>query len=163
MEPIKFSEFNLNKRTIAKIWGDVQKTEKTNDSRVSCFRCSRHGGYILDPKDFTSEELSKLGTLSTGNQKIKLAIVTHNVTHEEYVIGVIYPHMFSKSVKFNLLYYTFKEWRTVSVITFEEDMEWAILYKKLGIVSKNVSERVTKEELDRCSTDIMENHFKEIV
>ena len=163
MEPIKFSEFRLNKRTIAKIWGDVQKTEKTNDSRVSCFRCSRHGGYILDPIDFTSEELSKLGTLSTGNQKIKLAIVTHNVTHEEYVIGVIYPHMFSKSVKFNLLYYTFKEWRTVSVITFEEDMEWANLYKKLGIVSKNVSERVTKEELDRCSTDIMENHFKEIV
>ena len=163
MEPIKFSEFRLNKRTIAKIWGDVQKTEKTNDSRVSCFRCSRHGGYILDPKDFTSEELSKLGTLSTGNQKIKLAIVTHNVTHEEYVIGVIYPHMFSKSVKFNLLYYTFKEWRTVSVITFEEDMEWAILYKKLGIVSKNVSERVSKEELDRCSTHIMENHFKELV
>ena len=163
MEPIKFSEFRLNKRTIAKIWGDVQKTEKTNDSRVSCFRCSRHGGYILDPIDFTSEELSKLGNLSTGNQKIKLAIVTHNVTHEEYVIGVIYPHMFSKNFKYDAYYYTFKEWRTVSVITFEEDMEWANLYKKLGIVAKNVSERVTKEELDRCSTDIMENHFKEIV
>ena len=163
MEPIKFSEFNLNKRTIAKIWGEVQKTEKTNDPRVSCFRCSRHGGYILDPKDFTSEELSKLGTLSTGRQKIKLAIVTHNITNEEYVIGVIYPNTSSKSVKFNSIYYTFKEWRTVSVITFEEDLEWAILYKKLGIVSKNISERVTKEELDKISSNIIENNFKEIV
>ena len=79
------------------------------------------------------------------------------------MIGVIYPHMFSKNFKYDDYYYTFKEWRTVSVITFEEDMEWAILYKKLGIVSKNVSERVSKEELDRCSTDIMENHFKELV
>ena len=163
MEPIKFSEFNLNKRTIAKIWGEVQKTEKTNDPRVSCFRCSRHGGYILDPKDFTSEELSKLGTLSTGNQKIKLAIVTHNITNEEYVIGVIYPNTSSKSVKFNSIYYTFKEWRTVSVITFEEDLEWAILYKKLGIVSKNVSERVNIEELGKISTNIMEKDFKELV
>lgn len=163
MEPIKFSEFNLNKRTIAKIWGEVQKTEKTNDPRVSCYRCSRHGGYILDPKDFTSEELSKLGNISTGNEKIKLAIVTHNITNEEYVIGVIYPNTSSKSVKFNSIYYTFKEWRTVSVITFEEDLEWTILYKKLGIVSKNVSERVTKEELNRVSSNIIENNFKEIV
>ena len=163
MEPIKFSEFKLNKRMIAKIWGDVQKTEKTNDSRVSCFRCSRHGGYILDPKDFTSEELSKLGSRSSGNEKIKLAIVTHNITHEEYVIGIIYPYMLSKQFKFNSIYYTFKEWRTVSVISFEEDLEWAILYKKLGIVSKNVSERVDIEELNKISTNIMDNHFKEIV
>lgn len=163
MEPVKFSEFKLNKRMIAKIWGDVQKTEKTNDSRVSCFRCFRHGGYILDPKDFTSEELSKLGSRSSGNERIKLVIVTHNITHEEYVIGIIYPYMFSKQFKFNDMHYTFKEWRTVSVISFEEDLEWAILYKKLGIVSKNVSERVDIEELNKISTNIMDNHFKEIV
>ena len=163
MEPIKFSEYKMNKRMIAKIWGDVQKTEKTNDSRVSCFRCSRHGGYILDPRDFSNEDLEKLGKFSSGNNYVKLAIVTHNITHGEYVIGEIYPHMFSKKVKFNSYEYTFKEWRKLPCITFEEDSEWAVLYHKLGIVSKSVAERNTKEQLDTISRNIMEKDFKELV
>lgn len=163
MEPVKLSEFSINKRMVAKIWGDVQKQNKTNDKRVTSYQCSRHGGYVLDPKDFSIAELESLGNYGKGTYKIKLAILIENSTGEEYVCGVIYPHMFSKQVKFDAYRFTFKEWKTIPVITFEEDIEWAILYKKLGIVSKNVSERVTKEELDRCSSDIMKNHFKEIV
>lgn len=163
MEHVKLSEFSINKRMVAKIWGDVQKQNKTNDKRVTSFQCSRHGGYVLDPKDFSSSELESLGNYGKGTNKIKLAILIEKTTGEEYVCGVIYPHMFSKQVKFDAYRFVFKEWKSIPVITFEEDIEWAILYRKLGIISKSVSETVLKSELDRCSNSIMENNFKELI
>ena len=66
MEPVKLSEFSINKRMVAKIWGDVQKQNKTNDRRVTSFQCSRHGGYVIDPKDFSSSELESLGNYGKG-------------------------------------------------------------------------------------------------
>ena len=107
--------------------------------------------------------MESLGNYGKGTNKIKLAILIEKTTGEEYVCGVIYPHMFSKQVKFDAYRFAFKEWKSIPVITFEEDIEWAILYRKLGIISKSVSETVLKSELDRCSNSIMENNFKELI
>ena len=147
MKPVLLSKFRPNKSQVARTWGEVNQIIKSTDRRVSWYDCSGHGGYVANPSDFTKEELEKLGDFATGNYDVRVALAKERSTGELYVIGANYEHSTRRSFKYDSWRFEFVEWKTIPMMIFEEDCNWAILTYKLGIDLLEWENRgFTKEE-----------------
>lgn len=132
MKPVLLSKFRPNKSQVARVWGDVNSIRKSTDRRVSWYDCTGHGGYVVNPVDFTKYELDKLGEFAKGNCDVRVAIAKDR-KGDLYVIGATYYHSRSRKIKYDAYEFQFVEWRTIPMIIFEEDCDWAILTYKLDI------------------------------
>jgi len=133
MEPVLLSKYRPNKSQVARTWGEVNNINKSTDRRASWYDCSGHGGYVANPSDFTKEELEKLGDFAKGNYDVRVAVAKERSTGELYVIGANYEHSKRRSFKYDSWRFESVEWKTISMMIFEEDCNWAILTYKLGI------------------------------
>ena len=152
MKPVKLSDFEVNgslARRIAEAnWGKFgTKGYRTTKEGIYYYSCSRHGGYVADPK-----RLDK--SLPYARMETLLIVVgVHHKTGEEYVLGTSTAHINLNqrraSIKYNPFKFTRPEWRDYPVACFEEDCNWAAIETLEGVRIPKAYPNADPEKLDQ--------------
>lgn len=114
---------HITARTIAKhLWGDVNGSYRTNRQGAFCFSCAGHGGYIVDGRTLSETELAQVTQFIDG----------YDALEASYHGKPRFMHPWRlKSMHYNAAQGT----ENFKIFLFEEDCDWAILWRFTGITS----------------------------
>ena len=150
MRPILLENFRIPARRIAELmWGrGGTHYYKTNRRGAYYYSCAGHGGYVVDSRCLTTEELQQIDKYTEPEQLPLLTQISDQ--NKKFVVGV-FLNNFSCKAKNRFTYNRFfgsASWENfIKIYLFEEDCDWSILEKYTNIRAKGgVS---TQETIDR--------------
>lgn len=156
MKPVLYSIYKIPARRIAElVWGKGGTTAyKTNRVGAYYYSCSSHGGYVVDHRALSEEELSNINKYITPSN---LMLLVQNINGKLFVIGENLGHIEyvrPRRYKYNPSYGP-AEWVNHPVYLFEEDCNWSALELhtniRAGGLSMDEEKRMTiaREAFDR--------------
>lgn len=105
---------------------------RTNRKGAYFFRCSAHGGYVVDHRALTREERLSIDR-HVAPKNVSLLVQTRN--DGEYVLAVDNPHTTRVRYRYDPSLGPVR-WHPYPVYAFEEDCAWVILERLTDIRTK---------------------------
>ena len=155
MKPISRDQFSINHEIAKNLaearWGRGGTTSyRTNRKGVYYFSCSSHGGYVVDLKALTSDDIKEISQyISFETMEI--------VLNDDYVFGYFNPFTHKRNASVSVPMYTVGVRKSnYHFYLFEEDCDWAILEKFTDIRRKD---GVPEEENQKYIADTFYNWY----
>lgn len=133
------SKYRLHLENIAEmLWGRGNtKSYKTNRKGAKFYTCSRGGGYVIDTRCLTLDEIDKVESPGYNAGTIRLYVEKHN--NEPYVLlrDASYFGSYQKNKAFTLPYeLSFnpnREWISIIINFFDKEFRYKILHQYTDI------------------------------
>jgi len=128
MKPINKDLYKIPARTIAEYqWGlNGTHSARTNRKGAYYYACSGHGGYVLDPRCLTGDEVAKLETFGFKPDHYDVLIQGDNIIGVNLNPIKSFGPWKSKRHRFDPSK-GHTDWHRQYVYIFEEDCDWAVL------------------------------------
>ena len=133
MKPVPYSKFRINARHIAELmWGTGgTRAARTNRKGAYYYSCSCHGGYVVDGRALSYEEIGKIRTYIPSDSLFVCRVRnTLDMDSGDYIAAVSYNDFapYPRSTALNLPEHLVPiGWFRHPVYLFEEDYAWSIL------------------------------------
>jgi len=108
-------------------WGrGGTQAKASNTVGAYFFSCSAHGGWVVDGRIFSPQELSNIKNyISPAGMRV---VVGTSFDGKKYILGYANPNsMKKKKINYNSLQFRDAQWEDYPLFMFEEDEDWAIL------------------------------------
>lgn len=164
--PMRYGDFRLDAslaRNIAETaWGrGGTDAMRTNRRGVYFFSCSAHGGYVVDGKALTSEEVAKISQYMGERDFLNLLVGEKTdwaggkpiVT--KYILGYHNPQSIKrKKIRYPSIMVNVR-WEKYPVYLFEEDCDWSVLenltdIRVLATLKSPTHEQAIKDSFKWC-------------